>query len=86
MLKYKIGDFIVYGDDICPERGRIQKVINNSNFTNWCDEPRVQIETVFLDNGNKNVFTMGSSYCDKCDIINDLEYGNGVPMLWEDVV
>jgi hypothetical protein len=84
MLKYNVGDFIIYYGDIYSEIGRIQKVVNYTNFINWGDDIKVQVETVFLDNGNKNTFALKSSYCDKCEIVNDNEYGNGVPMVWGD--
>lgn len=81
MSKFKVGDVIVY----------------EGLYTNKGDIGRRQViysivdgdyYTIFSDTGEINKFSLYSNYTSNCMLLSGktIEYSNGLPLVWEDVV
>ena len=78
MKKFNVGDIIVYDGGVTKrERGREQIVLDYSNEMYY---------TEFLDNGGVNSFHITSTYYEHTQLkaYSLIQYGNGIPVLWED--
>lgn len=80
MGKFNIGDIIVYVGGVTKrEIGREQMVLDYSNEMYF---------TEFLDDGGENSFHITSTYYEHTQLkaYSLRQYGNGIPVLWEDEV
>ena len=86
-MKFKVGDVIVFTGFINGDKEEFQDEIGWKQTIIEITE--LDYISEFQDNGIKNKFGLSSSYGSSCIIVDGdglVEYGNGVPMLWEDVV
>lgn len=84
--RFKVGDIITYiGYDIRGENDRPQIITGVYNFYGF-DE----YHSTFIDNNETNEFSYGSNYFKQCILAGsnkgDLNYDNGIPLVWEDMI
>lgn len=79
-IEFKVGDIIIYyGSDCKNETGRPQKIV---------DKDRLSYHTIFLDDEKDNSFGIISNYSNDSILASDayMILGNGVPLIWGDVI
>jgi hypothetical protein len=84
--RFKVGDIITYiGYEIRGENDRPQIITGVYNIYG-----SVSYHSTFIDNNEINEFSYSSNYFKQCILAGsnkgDLNYDNGIPLVWEDMI